>query len=84
LIHGHERTYNEIAVHMAAGACLYGSGVEVVDIIVEDDVHSALDKVLLDHLAVLVGVGRVEELRVRVDNGNLLVGERVLDLTRIF
>lgn len=69
---------------MAARACLYGSAVKVVEVVVVDDVDTAGGKILLDPLAILVGVGRVEKLRVRLHDGNFLVGERVLDLARIF
>jgi len=68
---------------VAARACLYRSAVKVVDVVVEDNVDTAGGKILLDPLAILVGVGRVEKLGVGVNDGNCLVGERVLDLARI-
>jgi hypothetical protein len=57
-----EGTYNKIAVDLAARACLYRSAVKVVDVVVEDDVDTAGGKILLNPLAILVGVGRVEKL----------------------
>ena len=79
-----KETYNEIAVELAPRTRLHGNRVKVVDIVIEDDLDTAGGEILLDPLAVFVRVGRVEKLRVRVDNGDFLVGERVLDLTRIF
>ena len=55
-------TYNEIAVDVAARACLYGSIVKVVDVVIVDDVDSAGGEILLDPLAILVWVARVEKL----------------------
>jgi hypothetical protein len=47
---------------VAARACLYRSAVKVVDVVIEDDVDTAGGNILLDLLAILVGVGRVEKL----------------------
>lgn len=47
---------------MATRACLYRSAVKVVDVVIEDDVDTAGGNILLDLLAILVGVGRVEKL----------------------
>jgi hypothetical protein len=47
---------------VAAGTCLYRSAFEVVDIVIEDNVDTAGGNVLLDPLAILVGVRRVEKL----------------------
>jgi hypothetical protein len=69
---------------LAARACLYGRAVKVVDVVIEDDVDTAGGEILLDPLAILVGVARVEKLCVRVDHGDCFVGERVLELARIF
>lgn len=63
LIHSREKgTYNQIAVDLAARACLYGSAVKVVDVVIEDNVDATGGDILLDPLAILVGVGRVEKL----------------------
>jgi hypothetical protein len=77
-------TYNEIALKLAPGTRLRRNRVKVVNVVIEDNVDAAVAKILLHPLAVLVRVDRVEKLRVRVDNGNLLVGERIFDLARIF
>jgi hypothetical protein len=85
--HRHERregTYDEVALELAPRARHGGVGLKVVDVVVEDDVDATGSEVLLDPLAVFVWVSRVEELRVRVDDGNLLARERVLDLARVF
>jgi len=47
---------------VAARACLYRSALKVVDVVIEDDVDTAGGKVLLDPLAILVGIGGVEKL----------------------
>jgi hypothetical protein len=57
-----KETYNKIAVDVAARACLYRCAVKVVDVVIEDDVDTAGGKILLDPLAIFVGVGRVEKL----------------------
>jgi len=81
---GEEETYDEIAVQPAPGTCLGRSVFEVVDIVIEYDVDTARGNVLLDPLTIFVRIRRVEEHRVRVDNGDLLAGERVHDLSSIF
>jgi hypothetical protein len=55
-------TYNYIAVDVAARACLYRSAVDVVDVVIEYDANTPGGEILLDPLAILVGVGRVEKL----------------------
>jgi nitrogen fixation protein len=57
---------------------------QVVDVVIEYDVDTAGGNILLDSLTVFVRIRRVEEHRVRVDNRDLLAGERVLDLSSIF
>ena len=82
--HAREETYDEIALNLAPGTRLRGSGVKVVDVIIEDDLDTTRPNVLLDPFAVFVRIGSVEEHRVRVDDGNFLLGESVLDLASIF
>lgn len=77
-------THNDIPIELASGPRLHGRRIEVVDIVVEDNVNSAGGEILLDPLAVFVRVRGIEKLRVRVDDGNLLVGERILNFASIF
>jgi hypothetical protein len=81
---GEKKTYDEIALELAPGTCLGLGGFKVVDVVVEHDVDTAGGNVLLDSLAVFVGIGRVKKQGVRVDDGNLLARELVLDLAGIF
>lgn len=85
LIHNRERgTYNEIAIKLAPGTRLHRSRFKVINVVIEDNVDAAVGNILLNPLAVLVRVDGIQKLSVRVDNGNLLVGERILNLARIF
>jgi hypothetical protein len=79
-----KKTYDEIALELPPGTRLGVGGFKVVNVVVEHDVDAARGNVLLHSLAVFVGIGRVEEHAVRVDDGDLLGRERVLDLTGIF
>ena len=79
-----KKAYDEIAIELAPGTRLGVGGFKVVDVVVEHDVDTAGGNVLLDSLAVFVGIGRVKKHRVRVDDGDLLAGECVLDLAGIF
>ena len=69
---------------MAPGTRLGVGGFKVVDVVVEHNVDIAGGNVILDPLAVFVGISRVKKQRVRVDNGDLLVREGVLNLAGIF
>jgi hypothetical protein len=76
--------YDEITVQWPLRTRRCRKGLQVVNIVVKHDIDSAGSDVLLDQLAILVGVGRIEKLRVRVNNGDLLARERVLDLASEF
>lgn len=78
------KTYNEVAVELAAEMGRCRNGVKILDVVIEDDVDAAGNKVLLNPFAVFVRVEGVEESRAPVDDGNHLAGECVLDFTRIF
>lgn len=78
------RTYDKIAFDLASGTRLDGRRVKVVDVVVEDDVDATSGDVLLCQLAVFLRVGSVEQLRVRVDDRDLLARISVLDLARGF
>ena len=81
---GLKRAHNEITLQLALRTCRCRNGVKVVNVVVEHDVDPAGGEAFLDLLAILVRVRRVEKLRVRVNNGDLLARERVLDLASEF
>jgi hypothetical protein len=69
---------------VAPGARCSRNVCKVIDVVIEDDVDAAGSNIFLNPLAVFVRVSRVEKLRVRVNNCDLLLWECVLDLACIF
>jgi hypothetical protein len=78
------KTYNEVTVQFTLRTRRCRNGLQVVNVVVKHDFDSTGSDVFLNLLAILVGVGRIEKLRVRVNNGDLFAREGVLDLASVF